>query len=140
MDNSYVIERHRDALLAIVASLFTLIGLTDGGSIERLSWPIYRKVLAILRPAEAAVRRLIVIAAQGIKVKTRASRPMPKDRVIARKGKGRQSFRLFDPPERFQRRGYRGVVVKTPRPEPRVRLLYDGPLSDGPLIPEFLRR
>jgi hypothetical protein len=69
MDWAYAIERHRQPLLGIVATLYAMIGLTDDGRIERLSWPLYRAVLAVLRPAEAAVRRLIVVAARGLVVK-----------------------------------------------------------------------
>ena len=70
------IERNRDALLRIVAVLFVLAGLDEGGadSVPRRVW---RKILRLLRPAEAAARRLIVFAARGIEVslpKPRAER------------------------------------------------------------------
>jgi hypothetical protein len=48
------------------------------------------------------VRRLIVIAARGLVVKIRASRPMPAGPI--RRGAGRRrhpSFQLFDPRKRF---------------------------------------
>jgi hypothetical protein len=59
-------------------------------------------VLCILRPAESAVRRLIVIAARGIVVKLPPSRPGPKGLAIAGKGGGRQSFQLFDTRQRLR--------------------------------------
>jgi len=70
------IGKNRAALLRIVAALFVLAGLDEGGadSVPRRVW---RKILRLLRPAEAAVRRLIVIAARGIEVsppKPRAER------------------------------------------------------------------
>jgi hypothetical protein len=132
MDQTAAIERHRDALLLIVASLYTLIGLAEGGIIERLSSSLHHKVLILLRPAEAAVRRLIIAAAQGLVVKARGSRPFPKGRVIAGKRQGRLSFPLFDPPpprDRRRRSGANRVV-------PRIRSLEIG---FGPLIPPFLR-
>src|SRR4051794_38372769 len=97
MDWAYAIERHRHPLLGIVATLYAMIGLTDDGGVERLSWPIYRAVLAVLRPAESAVRRLIVVAARGLKVKPYVPRPAPTGLAISGKGKGRLCFRLFDP-------------------------------------------
>jgi len=59
MDWALAIERNRQPLLRIVAALFAMIGLTETGAVERLSRPVYRAVLGVLRPAEAAVRRLI---------------------------------------------------------------------------------
>ena len=69
MDWAKAIEHNRIPLIRIVAALFAMIGLGEGGAVERLSWPLYRAVLRVLRPAESAVRRLIVVAARGIVVK-----------------------------------------------------------------------
>jgi hypothetical protein len=77
MDWPLAIERNREPLLRIVATLFAMIGLTETAAVERLSRPVYRAVLGVLRPAEAAVRRLIVIAAQGMVVKPSPIRPAP---------------------------------------------------------------
>ena len=63
MDWAFAIDRNREPLLCIVVGLFAMIGLAEGGAVERLSWPVYRAALRILRPAEAAVRRLIVVVA-----------------------------------------------------------------------------
>src|SRR3954451_19218451 len=97
MDWAYAIERHRQPLLGIVATLYAMIGLTEDRRVERLSWPLYRAVLSVLRPAESAVRRLIVVAARGLKVKPYVPRPAPAGLAIAGKGEGRLCFRLFDP-------------------------------------------
>src|SRR3954452_13225145 len=97
------------------------IGLTDHGRVERLSWPLYRAVLSVLRPAEAAVRRLIVVAARGLKVKPYVPRPAPAGLVISGNGKGRLSFRLCDP-----RAPLDGVSVRRrsgSQPGPRIRVL-----------------
>ena len=56
MNYAPAIERYQESLLRIVTELFTLIGLAEGGIVEKLSWPLYRKALATLRPAESAVR------------------------------------------------------------------------------------
>src|SRR5690242_15547351 len=118
MDLPYAVERCREPLLRNVAMLYAMIGLADGGSIERLSWPLYRAVLALLRPAESAVRRLIVAAAQGLVVKPRTSCAKSAGRVIAGKGKRRLRFRLFDLLPRAN--GFRRPRPKTPVPEPRI--------------------
>jgi len=150
MDWDFAIERNRERLLGAVLALFTLIGLVEGGMVERLSQRVYRKVLREVRSAEAAVRRLIIIAARDIVVTPRPKRPAPKRPSRSSNGKfqGKEkskaqdesksrppSFPLCDPqrrsdwgrPGRRRRRKYNG-------PEPRVRVLdYD------PRIPRFLR-
>src|SRR3954471_21955033 len=97
MDWAYAIERHRQPLLRIVEALFAMIGLADGGTLERLSRPLHRAVLAVLRPAESAVRRLIIVAAEGLVVKPSAARARPARLAISGKSKGRRCLRLFDP-------------------------------------------
>lgn len=137
MDLEYAIERHRQPLLVIVASLYAMIGLTESGTIERLARPLYRLVLALLRPAESAVRRLIVVAAQGLVMKARPARRRPAGPVRPRKRntQSRRSFRLFDPRTRqVHCTGRR--FTSSPRVEPRIRLLGD---SFDPRVPEFLR-
>jgi hypothetical protein len=152
MDWDFSIERNRGVLLGIVAGLFAKIGLTEGGTVERLSRPLYLKVLGRLRAAEAAVRRLIIVMARDIVVEPRPKRPTPAGLVRSRKGKfqgkgsGRgdtgkgtsksrtPSFPLCDPERRSdagrprrRRRKYKG-------PGPRISVIdYD------PRIPEFLR-
>src|SRR5262245_22793613 len=101
MDFDLAIERNREPLLRIIAALFAMIGLSEAGAVERLSQPIYRAVLRVLRPAEAAVLRLIIIVARDIVVKPSPLRPAPVGLTISGKGQGRVSFRLFDPRKRF---------------------------------------
>lgn len=60
MDWALVIDKNRIALLRVVAMLFVLAGLEGGGTLTRQR---RFRVLRFLRPAETAVRRLIVIAA-----------------------------------------------------------------------------
>ncbi len=78
MDWDAAIKRHSEALNRIVAALFALLGLEGEADLGRIPNPLYRAVLLVLRPAESAVRRLIVIAAKGLVVKLAPSRPMPK--------------------------------------------------------------
>src|SRR5688572_32195058 len=103
MDWALAIERNREPLLRIVAALFAMIGVTEAGAVDRLSRPVYRAVLLVLRPAEAAVRRLIIVAARGMVVKPSRVRSAPVGLALFGKGQGRVSFQLFDPRRRFDR-------------------------------------
>src|SRR5262245_24842659 len=86
MDWDFAIERNRERLLPAVLALFTLIGLVEGGMVERVSQRVYRKVLGRVKAAEAAVRRLIIIAARNIVVEPRPKRPRPAGLIRSRNG------------------------------------------------------
>jgi hypothetical protein len=158
MDWARAIARNRDDLMPIIAGLFVMLGLEQGGTVARISWRIHYAVQRVLRPAESAVRRLIVIAARGLTVKVPPSRPMPKGRVIAkgRSGGSRLTFQLFDRRKSFAIRsgrgkpkftGFRfGVAVigrdptvaamwaaRAPRPELQPQPEDDGLVNAGPL-------
>jgi hypothetical protein len=97
-DWTRAIERNSLALRGIIATLFAMLGNV---TTERLPHSVYRAVLRVLRPAESAMRRLVVIAARGLVVKPAASRPMPKQPI--RKGAGTHLvFQLFDPRKNFE--------------------------------------
>ena len=132
MDKDRAIERNREPLLRIVAALFAMIGLTEAGQVERLSRPVSRAVLFVLRPAEAAVRRLIIVAARGMVVKPAPVRPAPVGLAITGKGHGRVSFRLFDPRRRFDG----GNERRYPVTQPRIHIIGGG--FDA-RVPSFLR-
>jgi hypothetical protein len=102
LDWARAIERNSRALTAIIAALFAMLGLKDGAALGRIERQLHRAVLRVLRPAESAVRRLIVLTAQGLAVKPSATRPMPKGLKIVRKGGGPLAFPLVDPPQRLQ--------------------------------------
>jgi hypothetical protein len=73
MDWQLAITRNREALAAIIVALIKSLGLEGGGMLTTLPVLVYLRALAILRPAESAVRRLIMIAAlQLVKAKFRA--------------------------------------------------------------------
>jgi len=106
MDWDLAIKHNSDALQGIIAALFIMLG---DATVSRLPRPVYYAVLRVLRPAESAVRRLIVIAARGLVVKVAPSRPMPKGQIIGKGDKSRlPSFQLYDTrkyfPELTQRR------------------------------------
>jgi hypothetical protein len=96
------IARNSEALKGIVAALFAMLGLGREVTVARLPHAVHRAVLRVLRPAESAVRRLVVIAARGLVVKPVASRPMAA-RPVRGGGGGtsRPVFRLFDPRKRL---------------------------------------
>jgi hypothetical protein len=94
------IERNRDALLRVVEALFALIGLDETAAVATLPRCTRNHVLRILRPAESATRRLIVVAARGISVTLRSSsgrkarHPAPSSSgLIPRQAKRRRRLR-----------------------------------------------
>jgi hypothetical protein len=68
MDWPPILERNRERLLLALAPLFAVLGF-DHRRRGEMPRHFYRSWLIFLRPAESAVRRLIVIAARGIVVK-----------------------------------------------------------------------
>jgi hypothetical protein len=74
MDWNAAIEKNREALKRLLAALVAMAGLADGGA-GTLPRHLHRAVLRLLRPAEAATRRLIIVAARGVVVTLPPSRP-----------------------------------------------------------------
>jgi hypothetical protein len=142
MDWARAIERNSEALKEIVAALFAMLGLTEEATLARIPQPLHRAVLRVLRPAESAMRRLIVIAARGLVVKPAPSRPMPAG-PIAQGGRPRPSFQLFDPRKNFEslRQHRRRATRFAPRihffgSDPRVAALWAAPKpAAGPAPP-----
>ncbi len=69
------IHRNRTALLTIIVALMVSLGLVSGGRLSTLPFFLYRRALRILRPAESAVRRLIMIVAHEMKLRGFKLRP-----------------------------------------------------------------
>jgi hypothetical protein len=118
MDWSQAIARNRDALLRIVATMFAMLGLAENVMPERVSRSLRNAILRILRPAEAAVRRLIFVAAKDIKIKPSLSKALPKDKTIPR-SKDETRKRRFC----FQLSDNRGVI----EPQKRRKFAKFGP-------------
>jgi len=78
-------EHYRLALLRVVAALVDIAGLGEDGAPATLPRVTRNYLLRILRPAESAARRLIVIAARGIavEVKLRPASPLRGGRRVA---------------------------------------------------------
>ena len=123
MDWDLAIKRNSKVLKGIIEVLFALLGLDGTDAASRIPRSLHSAVLGVLRPAESAVRRLIVVAARNVVVELALSRPMPEGKVIG-KGGGNSlpSFQLFDPPKRLKPIR----VMKFTRLEPRIRFIeYD---------------
>lgn len=96
------IERNRDALLRIVAMLFTLAGMDENGTAATLPRHMRNHLLRMLRPAESAVRRLVVIVARDLQFVLPAARSEAPAHAGKARGRGSEaartpSFRLIDP-------------------------------------------
>ena len=105
MDIPAAIDLNKTLLARIIAGLFTLLG--EGNGPARISVALHRSIVRVLRPAESAVRRLIVVLVTITGMKAPPPRPQAQSRSVpsglARTGTGkkRQSFALFDPWQRF---------------------------------------
>ncbi len=112
MDWPLAINKNREKLLRIIIALMASLGLVDGGKLTTLPFYLYKRALHILRPAEAAVRRLIMMAAYEMKL--RGFNLPPRGEAVRRTGEGelrRQSgietgwhnpsFTLIDPLKHF---------------------------------------
>jgi hypothetical protein len=130
MDWDLAIKRNSEALKGIVEALFAMLGLDGTDMVSRIPQPLHRAVLRVLRPAESAVRRLIIIVARGLVVKVAPSRPMPKGHIIGKGGTPRSSFQLFDTRKNFaELRQHRVKYAKNP---PRIHVFPYDSLSPAP--------
>ncbi len=132
MDWARAITRNSEALKGIVETLFAMLGLAGEVTVGRIPRPLHSVVLRVLRPAESAMRRLIVIAARGLVVKTAPSRPKPAGPIAKGGGLSPPSFQLFDPRKNFARRRRRAFARSTPRihffgSDPLVAALWAAP-------------
>ena len=133
MDWDLAIKRNCKALKGIIEVLFALLGLNGTDAASRIPRSLHSAVLGVLRPAESAVRRLIVIAARGVVVKLAPSRPMPSGKVIGKGGgSSLPSFQLFDPRKRLKPVRVMKFTRLVPRirfigPDPRVAALFPAP-------------
>lgn len=106
MDWDLALKRNREDLLRVVAMLFAMAGLAAGATAPTLSRSVKNALYRVLRPAEAAFRRLVFIRAQGLVVPEPAPRSAPEGRTNRQessRGKGTSipGFPLFDARKRF---------------------------------------
>jgi hypothetical protein len=131
MDWTQAIARNLDALKRIVAMLVATVGMTAGtqGS-ATLPRHLHRFALGLLRPAEAAARRLIIVAASELVVDVRRWRPYPakaawlqggvsglRSKIITRVARPcrRMSLSLLDPLKRIGSRQRQEQSALLPR-------------------------
>lgn len=108
MDWNKAIERNEIALLRIISALFALlVSARLAGSGLMIPRHIWRSILFVLRPAESAVRRLIIIAARTLvcaapRLRQRFSdAPRPSADASPSAFAVAPVFHLFDPLKRF---------------------------------------
>ncbi|MEO9167645.1 MAG: hypothetical protein ABI230_04500, partial [Aestuariivirga sp.] len=82
MDWTKAVAINRAALARIVNEIFALLELALAGKVANLPRMVQVAALRQLRPAEAALRRLIVILARDVKLALPPHRPMPQGLVI----------------------------------------------------------
>ena len=84
MDWNAAIEKNRQALKSVLAMLVAMAGLAGEGA--TLPRHLHRAVLRLLRPAEAAARRLVVVAARRLAVPPpalpRLRKPKPTSTIL----------------------------------------------------------
>jgi hypothetical protein len=101
MDWAMVIERNSERLFVVIASLVAMVRVRGGGMAAALPRHVYSAALILLRPAESAVRRLIIIAARGLTVKLRPSRAFPSGFALHTSAERIPAFCLINPLKRF---------------------------------------
>ncbi len=100
MERNPAVDINRKHLLRIVAGLFAMAGVWLGGAVERLPRHVHLVILDMLRPVEAATRRLIAILAADIVVVPRKGRSAPAGAIPRGEGARAPVFPLFDPRKR----------------------------------------
>ena len=108
MDWDKAIERNEIALLRIISAMFgLLLDARLSGSGLMIPRRVWRAILMVLRPAEAAVRRLIIIAARALTCDSIVLRKRADDAARAPLERPSNAvviapmFQLFDPLKAF---------------------------------------
>jgi hypothetical protein len=147
MDWTFAIEKHKEALRRVVAMLAAMAGLVDvaqnipslqgGGGLggnarafpsplwggvrggDTVSRRLHRTILRLLRPAEAATRRLIIIAARGITIHIAPPR-RPRLKILC---EGRAGTAIVDTGLALHQLGLANVAPRAARQRVRTRPL-----------------
>jgi hypothetical protein len=106
LDWALAIKRNRDQLKDIVLALFALAKMRRGGLVFTLPRSTIAAIMLVLRPAESAARRLIVIAARGLILKPQAPRAAPVITSTSAAIAPSRAFSLFDPLKSFDPEDY----------------------------------
>jgi hypothetical protein len=128
------IARNSVVLAGMVAQLWALLEVFGGADTARVPRAIHTTIMRVLRPAEAAVRRLIVIEARDLTLEPEPPRlPFPQipPRKVPRKPAQRMAFQLFDPRKQLRH------AVKYTTLTPRIYMISkDAPFSPLSLPPQ----
>ncbi len=126
------LARNAAALAGVVAELLAVLSVYGGLDAVKVSRAVHSSIIRVLRPAESALRRLILIAARDVIVSPDERAPTNArtgNRTSPRKPASRMSFQLFDPRKRF---GAPRVIYTTLVP----RISFVGPKAPlSPLSP-----
>ncbi len=92
------VDRYRNDIAPIVATMIAMAGIAGGRIVETLPRHVHLAILDLLRPAEAIVRRIIVMAARGLEVSSSVGTG-PVGKIPRGEGRGDRipAFPLFDP-------------------------------------------
>ena len=128
------IFNHATAILRVLTALAGLMGVAAGGVVQTVPRHVYRTVLRRLRPAESAVRRLIVVWGQNL---LRGAYEFPSQpggaAVAVSRGKDRGERVLGFP--LFDRQWQIEPSRRTTKGNPRILLLDGSPLPPSPALP-----
>lgn len=128
MNWTAAIDRNRAALLRLVAMLLAAV---NGSAM--LPRRVHRSLQQVARPAEAALRRLVMLAAMGMQVAARAKGKALTHAIPKGTGAHLPVFGLFDPrlrvgmppPKRYTKHAPRITIIgwdervfEAPKPEP----------------------
>jgi hypothetical protein len=129
------VARNTQVLKAVVAQLLGMLAAYGGMEARKLPRFLRTTILQVLRPAESALRRVIVVAARDVQLevsasKARSTQQIPKTRSVKTRASRptHMSFQLFDPRKRFGQPRVTYVSVA-----PRVSFI----APDAPFAPPF---
>jgi len=132
MNIDTAIEIHRAALLRLLAGMFAVVGIDEGGSVEFVKRYRRLMVLRILGAAESAARRLIFLKARYLPEAIYTPRTDRKKKTSRGKGGASSSaFPLFDKRKRQRKQGRKHLTG----PGPRI-LFFDGSDRVYPASPQ----
>lgn len=134
MDWDAAIDRQHAALLRLLTTMFSLVGMEVGGSVEVVPLRMRLLVMRILRPAESAWRRLVFLRARALPDEVYVPGPS-RDKSAKRDKRSKSgasksmSVPLFDP----RKKSGQTRRKRPSGPGPRIFFL-DG--TDPPYTPE----
>jgi hypothetical protein len=123
------IKRNLAKLKDVLEPLLAMLSVYEGVAAQ-MPRTIHRNIMRVLRPAESALRRIIVMAARDIAVAEEMAAPAPKRPPRKAAWSPPKTFQLFDP-----RKRHRPHRIRYSKHVPRVYVI----APDPPFIPQFLR-